>query len=191
MSKKFDEWCQKTSQNQIYKQIFFIALQNSRPPLQHIFDNVRTASGNYQQGPLWNRSQNSCHTIFRGIHVHKTVRIPFMALLKRGNRKKSEGTRSGEYAVQQLPSSQPGIGAHGLQCARALSWSSVHFSATLAEPVQNGLVKCKLPEAANPLWMMNSVFTLDFCKRLLFGHRKLGKHSLVLIPGLIFRDGGF
>ena len=46
--------CQKSSVNPIKKQkiqIFFIALQNNRHPLQHTFDNVHTASGNNKQRP--------------------------------------------------------------------------------------------------------------------------------------------
>ena len=39
----------KNKQNKRYKEIFIIALQNSRRPLQHTFDNVRTASGNNQK----------------------------------------------------------------------------------------------------------------------------------------------
>ena len=48
--KKFGESCQKTNKT-TDKIIFFIALQNSHHPLQHTFDNVRTANGNNQQRP--------------------------------------------------------------------------------------------------------------------------------------------
>ena len=46
VSKEFSESYQKR-----YKQILFIALQNSRHPLQHMFDNIHTTSGNNQQRP--------------------------------------------------------------------------------------------------------------------------------------------
>ena len=66
-------------------------------------------------------------------------RAPSMAAFKRGNRKKITGARSGskEGDQTQLPSSEPGIDAHGSQCVEGhyLGAASICQScATLAEP---------------------------------------------------------
>ena len=48
----FGESYEKTNKTKVTtKQIFFIVLQNSRYPLQNMFDNVPTGSGYNQQRP--------------------------------------------------------------------------------------------------------------------------------------------
>ena len=66
-------------------------------------------------------------------------RAPLMAAFKRGNRKKSAGARSGtkERDQAQLPSSGPGISAHGSHCVEGhyrVAASIFQSCATLTEP---------------------------------------------------------
>ena len=89
------------------------------------------------KGLLWNRSQNGCHRSLMAFTAAK--RAPLMAAFKRGNREKPAGARSGskDGDQAQLPSSEPGIGAHGSHCVQEhyRGTASIFQScATLTEP---------------------------------------------------------
>ena len=139
--------CLKSSMNPIRKQtkqkiqkIFFIVFQNSCHPLQHTWQYLVQLPETISKGLLWNWSQNGCHTIFDGIHVRKTCTFD-----SRLQARKQEGVyrsqiwESKEGDQAQLPSSEPGIGAHGLHCVQwhYCGTASIFQScANLAEPAR-------------------------------------------------------
>ena len=89
MSKNFGEPYQKTNKTKDTNKFSSIDLQNSRHPLQHTFETFVQLLKTISKGPLLNRSQNGCHTIFDGIHVRKTCTfdgrrlVPVFVILSR------------------------------------------------------------------------------------------------------------
>ena len=206
VSKKFGESYKKTIKTKHTEQIFFIALHNSRHPLQHIlttFAHFRKQSANASCG-IDRRT-----AVTRSLMAFTSAkRAPLMAAFKRGNRKKSAGARSGEQGgwSSSATSSEPGIGAQGSHCMQGhyrRTASIFQSCTTLVEPAwyavaigSNCLVNATLmvwSVETNSLWIMlllskkaiDSVLTLDFYRRLFFGREEVGVNTTLSIAVLI------
>ena len=111
------------------KQIFSISLQNSRHPLQHTFDNVRTASGNNQQMP---RVESIAERLSHDLWWHsRPQNVHLWWPPSRGEkRKKSAEVKLGEKGGWSSTATIFWARIWRTRialCVEALSWNSIHF----------------------------------------------------------------